>query len=289
MWPRRWRPRSFAAPRGVTPTPDQIVTVVAEPLSNSLVVTASAANMSKVQALVDKLDTDAAQGNKPRAAGPQECQGPRPGQRARARSPRPPARLPARPAVNAWRPDASSNAAGLQRTGHRRDVRAADGHGHRAGPGRQRRRHQRLHPPAQERQRHATWSPPSASSTTSRPRWPGMAGGASTRWPSPPTTAPTPSYIASTTKAMFDQVSQWVTQVEQMKHGRAARCASSRSRTPTRRRSEARSRTSMGGVRRRRFAGSPRDNAPQRCNQRGGGPERCDQASRHGEGQWRRF
>ncbi|MBM4017165.1 MAG: hypothetical protein FJ288_02375 [Planctomycetes bacterium] len=42
--------------------PDDLVLVVAEPMSNSLIVTANAANLEKVEALVAKLDTDVAGG-----------------------------------------------------------------------------------------------------------------------------------------------------------------------------------------------------------------------------------
>ncbi|MCX5661532.1 MAG: hypothetical protein NTW19_17780 [Planctomycetota bacterium] len=56
--------QSFAAPRGMAVTPDQVVTAVAEPVSNSVVVTASGANLPKIQALVEKLDAEASTGNK---------------------------------------------------------------------------------------------------------------------------------------------------------------------------------------------------------------------------------
>ena len=50
--------QAFAAQRGSRITPDDLVTIVAEGNSNSLIVTANADNLKKVQALVEKLDTD---------------------------------------------------------------------------------------------------------------------------------------------------------------------------------------------------------------------------------------
>jgi len=53
---------SFAPAPGQRRQPDDAVTIVAEALSNSLIVTASGANVEKVKALVAKLDTETAAG-----------------------------------------------------------------------------------------------------------------------------------------------------------------------------------------------------------------------------------
>ena len=55
---------SFQVPRTRVFSIDDYVTITAEPLSNSVVVTASAANMARVTALVEKLDTPEAQASK---------------------------------------------------------------------------------------------------------------------------------------------------------------------------------------------------------------------------------
>ena len=56
--------QTFTAPRGVAPTPDQIVSIVPEPFSNSVVVMASASRLPQVQELITKLDGEASAGIK---------------------------------------------------------------------------------------------------------------------------------------------------------------------------------------------------------------------------------
>jgi len=50
--------QAFRIPRGVRAKPSDLVTVVAEPVSNSIIVTASEANLKKVQDLVAKFDAE---------------------------------------------------------------------------------------------------------------------------------------------------------------------------------------------------------------------------------------
>lgn len=54
--------QAFAPRRGQRVEPDDLVTVVAEPDSNSLIVTASAENADRVRSLIDRLDTENAGG-----------------------------------------------------------------------------------------------------------------------------------------------------------------------------------------------------------------------------------
>ncbi|HUU60008.1 MAG TPA: secretin N-terminal domain-containing protein, partial [Phycisphaerae bacterium] len=56
--------QAFRTPRGVPTRPEDYVSVVAEPVSNSVLVTASETNLKKVQDLVAKLDEDAAGGRR---------------------------------------------------------------------------------------------------------------------------------------------------------------------------------------------------------------------------------
>ncbi len=50
--------QAFAPARGRPMAPEDVVTVVAEPVSNSLIVTANAANLARVRSLIEKLDTE---------------------------------------------------------------------------------------------------------------------------------------------------------------------------------------------------------------------------------------
>ena len=52
----------FTPARGQRQNPEDVVTVAAEPVSNSLIVTAGEANLAKVQALLEQLDTETAGG-----------------------------------------------------------------------------------------------------------------------------------------------------------------------------------------------------------------------------------
>ncbi|HUS47670.1 MAG TPA: secretin N-terminal domain-containing protein, partial [Phycisphaerae bacterium] len=54
--------QAFAPQRGERISPDDLVTVVAEPISNSVIVTANDQNLAKVLSVLEKLDTDAAGG-----------------------------------------------------------------------------------------------------------------------------------------------------------------------------------------------------------------------------------
>jgi type II secretory pathway component GspD/PulD (secretin) len=56
--------QAFAPKRGQSVSPDDLVTVVAEPFSNSVIVTANEKNLEAVQALLAKLDTETAGGSR---------------------------------------------------------------------------------------------------------------------------------------------------------------------------------------------------------------------------------
>ncbi len=57
-------PPQQGGPRGATANADDRVTIVAEPMSNYLLVTASAKNLDRIKSLLEKLDTEQAGGMK---------------------------------------------------------------------------------------------------------------------------------------------------------------------------------------------------------------------------------